>query len=79
MARSVSRPQSFSGFCCECACFTASRLGQAPLKVVKSAADTSAVKFELRPAVVAEARSPRRRFTVLDARSCTPLPVPLSA
>ena len=28
-ARSVSRPQSFSGFCCECACLYAQRFGNA--------------------------------------------------
>ncbi len=77
-ARSVSRPQSFSGFCCECACLTAKRLGVAVLKAVRSASVIAAVKMELRPAAAASARTPFCRLTVLFCRSCTPSPVPLS-
>ena len=77
-ACSVNLPQSFSGFCSLCACLTANRLGVAVLKAVRSAADSRAVKLLDVPAVVASARRPSIRLTVLFCTSCTPLPVPLS-
>src|SRR5207253_2452387 len=78
MALSVSRPQSFSGFCCECACLTAIRFGAVALNFARSAAGTLAVKLEALPADAALWRAPSMLLTVLVARSCTPMPVPLS-
>ena len=68
-ALSVSRPQSFSGFCCECACLTAWRFGVAALKAASSAADSSAVKLEFLPAAAAPERRPFCVLTVSVARS----------
>ena len=76
--RSTFLPQSFSGFCCECACLKAKRFGVAALKARALAALSAAVKFESSPAAAASARSPRIRFTVLVCRLCAPVPVPLS-
>jgi hypothetical protein len=78
MERSTLRPQSSSGFSCECACLKAKRFGVAALKAARCASLTSAVKFESSPAAAASARSPRIRLTVLFCRSCAPVPVPLS-
>jgi hypothetical protein len=78
IAFSVSPPQSRSGFCCECACLTAMRNGWAVLNAL-SAPPASEVKFDSLPAAAALARVPCCRFTVSVPRSCTPMPLPLSA
>ena len=48
------------------------------LNEVRSASLRLAVKFDPAPAVAASARVPSIRFTVFPARSCTPIPLPLS-
>jgi hypothetical protein len=78
IALSVSLPQSFSGFCCECACLNAMRLGSAARYAARSASERSAVKLEFLPAAFASLRRPFCRLTVLLWRSFRPMPVPLS-
>ena len=74
MALSVSRPQSFSGFCCECACLTAIRFGAVALNLAKSAGETLAVKLEALPVAGALRRTPslRRACNVLDGHVTHP-------
>ena len=45
-AASVSAPQSFSGFCCECACLSDTRFGNAVLNAARAASVTTALESQ---------------------------------
>ncbi len=73
-----SRPQSFSGFCSECACLKAKRFGRRGVERRALAAVSRAVKFDSLPARAASVAHAVDEVTVSFCRSCAPLPVPLS-
>ncbi|MNT35279.1 hypothetical protein D3C72_1713010 [compost metagenome] len=78
IACSVNLPQSFSGFCCECACLKASRCGAVAVKSSSEIVPGFAANWAFLPAAARVVRVPSISGTVSVSRSCGAAPVPLS-